>query len=62
MKCNKCGKDTLLAEDLGGGKKKLHCSSCGLTEIKDAQGRKLLTEDDPMRAPARAERRLLVEG
>lgn len=48
MDCQKCGKPTLIVEDLGGGKKKLHCSSCGLNEIKDSQGRKMLTETMPL--------------
>jgi hypothetical protein len=48
MDCQKCGKPTLIVEDLGGGKKKLHCSSCGLNEIKDGQGRKMLTETMPL--------------
>jgi len=42
MNCPKCQKP-LLVEDLGGGHKKVHCASCGLTEVRDEKDRKLLT-------------------
>ena len=44
MNCSKCGKH-LLKEDLGDGKVKLKCESCGTASIQDTQGRKLLTSD-----------------
>lgn len=42
MNCPKCGK-ALIVESLGDGKKKITCQSCGLAEVIDSQGRKLLT-------------------
>lgn len=44
MQCPSCG-DKLIVEDLGDGKKRKKCGKCGLSEIVDSQGRKLLTGD-----------------
>lgn len=42
--CPKCGNKQLLIEDLGDGHKKIKCTQCGLQEIRDARGRKLLLD------------------
>ena len=47
QKCPKCGENTLLTEGQGGGKVRIKCSSCGLVEIRDEQGRQMLTDDMP---------------
>jgi len=43
--CSKCGNKQLLVEDLGEGRQRIKCSQCGLQEIRDAQGRKLLLNE-----------------
>jgi len=50
MNCPKCNKP-LIVESLGDGKKRVKCSECGLTEVQDDKGRKLLTETLPVDAP-----------
>jgi predicted nucleic-acid-binding Zn-ribbon protein len=45
MKCPKCQHPEVLVEDLGAGSKKIKCPKCGLNEIRDKEGRKLLTGD-----------------
>jgi ribosomal protein S27AE len=44
MRCPKCGKQNLLVEGLGEGKTRLTCQACGYSEVKDREGRPLLTE------------------
>jgi ribosomal protein S27E len=44
MTCKKCNK-TVVVESLGDGKSRVRCESCGLSEIQDSAGRKLLTSD-----------------
>jgi ribosomal protein S27AE len=44
-KCPKCGENTLLTEGQGEGKVKVKCTSCGLVEVRDEKGRKMLTDD-----------------
>ena len=62
MNCPKCQKP-LLVEDLGGGHKKVHCASCGLTEVRDEKDRKLLTgELDRSQARTTPSRAYLTEG
>lgn len=47
MKCPQCGKQNLLVEGLGEGKKKLTCQACGYSKIEDSDGRKMLTDNMP---------------
>jgi len=48
--CPKCNSPGLLVEASPDGKTKtLRCQKCGFTEVKDNQGRKLLTEVMPQR-------------
>ena len=44
MKCENCGHPSLLIESLPEGKKKVSCPKCGLSEVRDEQGRKLLLD------------------
>ncbi len=44
MKCPSCNADGVLVENLGEGRKRVRCSRCGLNEVKDGEGRKLLNE------------------
>ena len=44
MNCDKCNMP-MLVEDLGEGHKRYKCQKCGLNEVKDPQGRKLLTDE-----------------
>lgn len=57
MKCPQCGKQNLLVEGLGEGKKKLTCQACPYQEILDGMGRKMLTDNMP--AP---DRRQVITG
>lgn len=43
MICVKCSAP-MLVEDLGEGHKRYKCQKCGLSEVKDREGRKLLTD------------------
>jgi|WetSurMetagenome_2_1015567.scaffolds.fasta_scaffold02643_8 hypothetical protein len=45
MKCPKCEHPEVLLEDLGEGQKRVKCPKCGLNEVYDKEGRKLLTGD-----------------
>jgi ribosomal protein S27AE len=45
MKCPKCGHPEVLVETLKQGDKRMKCSKCGLNEVQDKDGRKLLTGD-----------------
>jgi transposase-like protein len=48
MNCPKCNAPGLLVEASPDGKTQtLKCQKCGFTEVKDTQGRKLLTEVVP---------------
>lgn len=47
MTCDKCGSDKLLVEGLLEGKVKVTCRECGMSEVRDAQGRRMLTDDMP---------------
>lgn len=58
MTCSKCRAHTVLVENVGGGKTKKTCQSCGHSEIVDNQGRSLLTDDRPQRD----DREYLIEG
>jgi hypothetical protein len=53
MNCQKCGSGNVLVEGVGEGKTKVTCQACGVAEVKDQQGRKMLTDDRP--APDRRE-------
>lgn len=44
MKCPKCGSNKAIMEALQEGKKRIRCQQCGLNEIRDREGRKLLTD------------------
>jgi transcription elongation factor Elf1 len=44
MNCPSCGKEGLLVETLDADRKRVQCKSCGLNEIRDREGRKLLQE------------------
>lgn len=55
MKCPSCGDPNALQESLQEGKKRIKCVKCGLNEIRDRDGRKLLldtpapaTSSDPL--------------
>lgn len=48
MDCKGC-KQPMLAESLDEHRKRYRCVKCGLSEIVDDQGRKLLV-DDPVRS------------
>ena len=43
MECSKCNAPRL-CEDLGEGDKRYRCQKCGLNEVRDREGRKLLTD------------------
>lgn len=44
MKCKACGKQNILIEGLGDGKRRLTCQDCGHTLVEDDKGRRLLTD------------------
>lgn len=44
MNCPKCDAPQVLVEDLGEGHKRIKCSKCGLNEVQDRDGRKLLLD------------------
>lgn len=44
MECPQCGNPQVLVEAQPGGNKHIKCTKCGLDEIRDAQGRKLLLD------------------
>jgi hypothetical protein len=50
MMCKKCNKP-LIVESLGDGKKRMKCNECGMVEVQDDHGRKLLTETLPRDSP-----------
>lgn len=46
MKCSNPNCDgQVLTESLGEGKVRVTCQKCGLSEVKDQEGRQLLTDD-----------------
>jgi ribosomal protein S27E len=47
MECKKCGSEQVVTEGLLDNKVKVTCQKCGESEIKDAQGRQMLTDDMP---------------
>ncbi len=55
MKCPKCGEAMVLAEDHAANRpatKKVQCSGCGYSEVRNDGGQKLLTEVQPMPSDA----------
>ena len=46
MDCPKCGQPELIVEasPRGNGDQHIHCPKCGLDEIRDKEGRKLLLD------------------
>ena len=64
MNCPKCNAPGLIVESSSDGKTKhLKCNSCGLSEVKDTQGRSLLTEVPSFSHPSSpGGRQLLTEG
>lgn len=60
MNCPKCNKP-MLVESKGNGTKRVQCAPCGIDEVQNQSGQKLLTETQPS-APSIAPRRLLTEG
>lgn len=44
MKCPKCGNADMLVEHLYQGDKRIKCTHCGLNEVVDKEGRKLLLD------------------
>jgi ribosomal protein S27E len=44
MKCPDCGNPQVLVESTPAGDKRVKCSKCGLDEVRDSQGRRLLTD------------------
>jgi len=52
MKCPKCGKEMVMENlDPEGKTKRVRCQSCGYFEVKDDEGRKMLTDDMPVPPP-----------
>ena len=49
MECKSCNAKKVLVEGLTEGKSKITCQECGFSEIRDPQGRKMLTDDQPHR-------------
>lgn len=47
MQCRSCGGDKVLVEGLTEGKSKITCQKCSYSEIRDPQGRRMLTDDLP---------------
>jgi hypothetical protein len=43
MNCQKCDKP-MLCEDLGEGHRRYRCTECGVNEVQDREGRKLLLD------------------
>jgi predicted nucleic-acid-binding Zn-ribbon protein len=58
MQCPKCGSTNVLTESLEEGRVKVTCQNCGHSEVKDPQGRQMLTDNMPQ--PDRRE--YLTEG
>lgn len=44
MKCPNCGEPGALIENQANGDKKVKCPKCGLDEVYDKEGRKLLLD------------------
>lgn len=44
-KCPSCGNPGLMTEAVGNGRVRKSCRSCGFNEVRDQQGRQLLTDD-----------------
>ena len=47
MKCKRCGEEKVLVDGLLEGKMKVVCRKCGFQEIRDNEGRQMLTDDMP---------------
>jgi hypothetical protein len=65
MNCPKCNAPGLIVESSSDGKTRhIKCNSCGLNEVKDVQGRSLLTEvpTSPHLQSTPGGRQLLTEG
>lgn len=45
MNCAKCKSQNVMVEGVGEGKVRVTCQGCGMSEVKDQQGRKMLTDD-----------------
>jgi Zn finger protein HypA/HybF involved in hydrogenase expression len=45
MNCQKCKSSNVLSEGVGEGKVRVTCQECGSSEVKDQQGRHMLTDD-----------------
>jgi len=58
MKCTRCGSERVLTEGLEDGRVKTTCQECGLSQVKDKEGRQMLTDNMP--TPDRRE--YLTEG
>jgi len=43
MKCEKCGGQVLI-ENVGDKRTKVTCQACGWSEVRDNEGRRMLTE------------------
>lgn len=44
MKCPECGHPEVLVESKPNGDKRINCPKCGLNEVLDKDGRKLLLD------------------
>lgn len=44
MECPNCGSPEVLVESKPNGDKHVKCPKCGLDEVRDSQGRKLLLD------------------
>jgi ssDNA-binding Zn-finger/Zn-ribbon topoisomerase 1 len=44
VKCPKCGSPGVLVESKPNGDKHIKCAQCGLNEVRDKEGRKLLLD------------------
>ena len=45
MDCRKCGSARVMTEAVGENKVKVTCQECGTADVRDAQGRRMLTDD-----------------
>jgi Zn ribbon nucleic-acid-binding protein len=52
VKCPNCNQNEVLVEKLDSQRKRVQCLKCGISEVYDGEGRKLLTElPSPNREP-----------
>lgn len=47
MQCPRCNSTNVLTEALEEGRVKVVCQQCGFSEVRDPQGRQMLTDNMP---------------